>query len=258
MRIHGLARSFLTACLLLGSSAQAETLSIRADEWYPLNTQPGSAQPGFMIEVAQALLAPHGISVDYQLMAWDEAIATVREGAADCVVGALPSDVEGFFLPQRPWVLSEQSLYARVDRQINYGGLDSLKYLRMAVIAGYSYGETLDAYINAHRRQRDRIYLVPESARASREMITRLLVGHADVMLETSVVMDATLQRDGLSKNIRKLAPAVPGAAKETLYIACSPVGERGGRFVRLFDEGMPDLERSGRLAELKDRYGIE
>lgn len=43
-------------------TVQAEEISIRADVWYPHNGEPTSAAPGYMIEIAKAVLGPAGSS----------------------------------------------------------------------------------------------------------------------------------------------------------------------------------------------------
>ncbi len=255
---HRAARAaMLRALLAIAFPASADTLTIRADEWYPINAEPSSEQPGFMIELASALLAPHGDRVDYRLMPWDEAIEKARAGQVDCVVGALESESQGLVRPQRAWVESQQALYAATSRTITYSGPATLPGLRIAVIDGYSYGEELDAYIAANRNNPGRILVITDSPRAQRELMMRLLVGHADAILESSVVMDAAILRQGMGTRIRSIGPVNPSAPPERLYIACTAGAERINGFIRKFDEGFPKLEADGTLDRLRERYGI-
>jgi polar amino acid transport system substrate-binding protein len=63
---------------ILVVSVQAQTISIRADYWYPMNGDPNSDKPGYMIDLAKAIFEPQGIAVDYQLMPWSRAIQETR------------------------------------------------------------------------------------------------------------------------------------------------------------------------------------
>jgi polar amino acid transport system substrate-binding protein len=247
----------LAGLLVAATPLSADTLTIRADEWYPINAEPSSDRPGFMIELASALLAPHGDTVDYRLMPWDDALTKARGGEIDCVVGALESETEGLLRTRRAWLQSAQQLYAATARSIAYAGPASLPGLRVGIIDGYSYGEQLDAYIAANRDKRERIVLIGDSPRAQRELMMRLLIGHADVILETSVVMDAAIRRHDMGQRIRSVGPVDPAAPPEQLYIACTAGNERGASFVRKFDEGLSQLEADGTLARLRERYGI-
>lgn len=46
--------------------ARAETITIVADPWCPYNCEPGSDEPGFMVEIARRVFAEAGIEVRYE------------------------------------------------------------------------------------------------------------------------------------------------------------------------------------------------
>jgi len=92
-------RLALIALLSTSISAWSETLTIRADEWFPMNGDPDSSNPGYMIDFAKAVFEPKGIKVDYALMPWKRALYEVRKGNNDCVVGAYESEAPGFLFP---------------------------------------------------------------------------------------------------------------------------------------------------------------
>jgi polar amino acid transport system substrate-binding protein len=233
----------------------AAEVSIRADEWYPINGEPNSERPGIMIELASAILGKAGHTVDYQLMAWDDAIARTKKGEFDCVVGALEGEAEGFVYPKEPWVLSAQTLYVRDDRSFTYTSIDDLSKLKVAVIDAYSYGDTLDGYIATNRNDPSRILLVRNETKPLRSAMTRVLVGQADAVLETSVVMDATLASSGFKNKLRRLAPALRDQT-EKLYIACSPARASSKTYVELFNTGLTRMRADGSLNALLARYG--
>lgn len=249
--------NLLFCCLLLSAALplRAAEVSIRADEWYPINGEPGAALPGIMIELASSILGKAGHTVDYQLMGWDDAIARTRKGEFDCVVGALADEAEGFVYPKEPWVLSAQTLYVRDDRNFSYTGIDDLPKLKVAVIDAYSYGDALDAYIEANRNDPSRILLVRNETKPLRSAMTRVLVGQADALLETSVVMDATLASSGFKNKLRRLAPALDKQT-ESLYIACSPARASSKTYVELFNSGLTRMRADGSLNTLLARYG--
>jgi polar amino acid transport system substrate-binding protein len=250
-------RSWVWIVLCIGAlPAHAATVSIRADEWFPINGEPGSAQPGIMIELAQTILGAAGHTIDYRLMGWDDAIARTGKGEFDCVVGALADEAEGFVYPQQAWVQSAQSLYVRNDFAGSYSGPADLAKLKLAVIDSYSYGDTLDAYIAANRADPAKILLIRNETKPLRAAMTRVLVGQADALLETSVVMDATLKASGFAGKLKSLSAAEPGQI-ESLYIACSPNKTSSKTYAALFDEGFRAMAADGRLKALFARYGV-
>jgi polar amino acid transport system substrate-binding protein len=233
----------------------AAEVTIRADEWYPINGEPNSERPGIMIELATTILGKAGHTVDYQLMAWDDAVARTKKGDFDCVVGALAGEAEGFVYPEEPWVLSAQTLYVRDDQNFSYSGIEDLPKLKVAVIDAYSYGDTLDAYIAANRNDPARILLVRNETKPLRSAMTRVLVGQADALLETSVVMDATLASSGFKGKLRRLAPALRNHTDQ-LYIACSPARASSKTYIDLFNAGLLKMRADGSLNALLARYG--
>lgn len=236
--------------------AQAAEVSIRADEWFPINGEPSAERAGIMIDLARTILGEAGHTVDYQLMAWDNAIARTREGEFDCVVGALAGEAEGFVYPKEPWVLSAQTLYVRSDKNFSYTSMADLSKLKIAVIDAYSYGEKLDAYIEANRSDPDKLLLVRNETKPLRSAMLRVVVGQADALLETSVVMDATLAASSFKNKLRRLSPVEPDQ-QEALYIACSPARATSKTYVELFDAGLRKMRADGRLNMLLARYGL-
>ncbi len=50
---------------LCSSYVIADTITIAADNWCPMNCEPESKEPGFMVEIAQSILAKAGHKVVY-------------------------------------------------------------------------------------------------------------------------------------------------------------------------------------------------
>lgn len=112
---HVFARTaFITACCI-STSALADAISIRSDEWLPYNGATTKNPPGYMIELAEKIAAANGHTIAYATMPWDDAVAAVRRGAHDCVVGALKSDAEDFTFPANAWGTSQSAFYTLDD-----------------------------------------------------------------------------------------------------------------------------------------------
>ena len=240
---------------LLSATAQAAVVSIRADEWSPINNDPRSANHGIMIELAETLLAEEGHSVDYQVMKWDDALAAVLAGKSDCVVGALKTDVPtGFLTPKLPWVVSQQTVYARADQDYRVNSLNDLNAYSLGVSDGYSYGKELDDYRDANINNPERIY-VARSNRPVRDLMLRLNTSQIQLALETSVVMEYNIVSANLVGKIK--AVGTPVKTREDLYIACSAALPTSKRYMEIFDKGLPKLRASGKFAEILKRYNV-
>lgn len=236
---------------ITASTVGAETISIRADNWYPMNGAPGAEKPGYMIELAQIIFGEHGHSVDYQTMPWERALATVRAGEEDCVVGAYKEDAPDFVFPDQKWGLDQSAFYVKADSSWQYDGLNSLKGKKIALIGGYSYGEEFDQYVEKNPGVADFL-----NANNALELnIRKVIGGRVDALVESPAVLEAQLSEMGLEGKLKKAGDL--GEA-EPMYIACSPANPKSSEWVQLVDEGTKQLRESGKLQEILSKYGLE
>jgi polar amino acid transport system substrate-binding protein len=252
MRV-ALAAVFLSAATTLC----AETVSIRADYWAPINNDPNEANKGIMIDVAKAILEPAGHRVDYKMLPWERSKDGVAEGTFDCIVGALKSDVDSkFVLPKQPWVVSQQTVYARADSNFQQiTSVSALSPFLLGVSAGYSYGDELDTYYKKNIDDPTKIY-VARGNRPIRELLLRLSTKKIQLALETNVVMDYTLSSTKLNNLV--VSVGSPVKQRDELFIACSAKKSTTKSYIQLFDEGLPKLRADGRFAEILAKYGIK
>jgi len=136
---------------LVAVTASAETLRLRADLWLPYNGDPAAEHPGFAIELAKAIFEPQGIKVDYQIMPWVDALEAARAGKIDGVIGAGSAELKGLTAPQESIGEPRVVLLVRKDNPWQFDSNASLKNVRMGVIEGYTYWDSLDEYIKANK-----------------------------------------------------------------------------------------------------------
>ena len=244
---------FVSLLLMSGLFAgylHAQTISIRADYWYPMNGDPTSDKPGYMIDLAKAIFEPYGIAVDYKLKPWSRSIQETRIGKSDCVIGAYKVSVPDFIFPADHWGLDQTLFYKLVKDDWRYlGDVRALDKRKMGVISDYSYGKKLDEIfikINAQSAKGDK---------ALETNIKKILTGRIDTMIESHYVMVAKLMEMQLSDKIISAGDTQQGAP---MYLACTPNSSRTQKFVELVNQAMPKLKASGQLQEILNSYNIE
>lgn len=231
----------------------ADTVSIRADEWFPINGTPGSTTPGYMIELAQVILAANGHKVDYKTMPWERSLADVRRGKFDCVVGAYKDDAPDFVFPEEPWGVIESTFYVKKGSSWSYKGIESLKNIKIGTIGGYAYSEEFDAYVEANKSTAK--VQVINANNALEQNIKKLASSRIDATIESHLVMEAKLKSLGMREEI--MGAGVLSEA-DNMYIACTPIKESSKRYVKLFTQGVEKLRRSGELKVILDKYGLK
>lgn len=242
---------FTAVLLSLANASHADSVSIRADEWYPMNGTPGSDKPGFMIEIAQAALAEGGHTIDYKLMPWERALEETRKGSVDCVVGAYEADAPDFVFPSESMGEDDTGFYVKKGNSYTHS-MDAIKTKKIGVIGGYAYDDgEIDAYIATNASS----VSISKGNDALEKNIKKLDAGRIDVVLESPPVMDAKLSELGMTDNIT-LATTLNDPSD--LYVACSPSNPKSAEYAKLLGDGVKMLRESGELAKIMARYGLQ
>lgn len=254
-RSHNSALSLSLLVALYFSSAsviQADTISIRSDVWFPMNGQPGSDQPGYMIELAQEIFSQSGHTIDYRLMPWERALSEVRKGAIDCVVGAYKEDAPDFIFPEEHWGMDNSAFYVNKGNSWRYQGLTSLNGVKLGVIGGYAYGDEFDKYVADNSS--GNIQTV-KGDNALEKNIKKVMAGRLDALIDSPLVVSAKLKEMGMEGKIEEAGAL---GDPSPMYIACSPAKPKTKGHIQLINEGTQALRASGRLSEIMAKYGLK
>lgn len=248
-------RILLSLCLvlLLSVSAGAETLTIRADNWPPFNGNPKDAKAGYMIEVLREIYGLHAHKIDYQLLSWDNSLASVRKGQFNAVVGASQDDAPDFVFPQESFGVSANTFFVLGTSNWAYNGIGSLGKVKLGVIEDYAYSDELDAYIKTSKKSGKVVISRGEEALAL--LINKLQSGKVDVIVEDASVMMFALMKLGLPPGQIKSA----GSARDSqdLYIAFAPGNPASKEYAQQFDDGIRKLRAAGKLQQILSRYNL-
>ena len=243
-------RSLILTVLLLAAGASAETLHVRADAWFPVNGDPASVRPGFAIELLHRIFAPLDIDLDYQLVGWSRALEMANSGETDCVIGSYKSEAPNLVFPDTPLAFDSSVFYVLRDQPWRYSGVKSLHDVSVAVIAGYNYGRDVDAWVDSGPANA----VIAHGRNPLRNNLRMLLAGRVDTLLESPLVMRALLEEQGLEGRVIEAGRI---DEQQPFYFACTPQGERGKRFVRLYNEGVRRLRQGGEEQEIYQRYRV-
>lgn len=247
-RINALA--LLLTVPMLG--ARAETITVRADEWYPVNGVPEAPRPGFAIEILDRIWAAHGYQLDYRIAPWQESLDLARDGAIDCVVGAYVSDAPDLVFPDEHLIVDELAFYVRAGESWRYQGPDSLSGVNVAIIEAYSYGERLNDWFASH--ENDPSVTVTSGNNALEENIRALLGGQVRTLVDSKLVMSAKIEEMELGGRVESAGSV---QERHPVFVACSPEKESSEAYLQVFDQGMREIRESGELGEILQRYNI-
>lgn len=250
--MHGSTSTLTTLLFLLllfiSSLATADRIVIVADEWCPYNCTPNTSHPGFIVEAVDTIFKQAGHELVYQLLPWKRAVEDTRKGKYNGLIG-FGRKVDGFINTEMPFGLSEEVFFVRSDSDWRYNTIDDLR--TPGVIGypnGYRYTPDIDQYL-AHSSN---VSIV--SGTQPLEQLIKLIMTHRiDTFPENRMVAEYYMSHHRL-KDMLKIAGSFH---KTQLYVSFSEKSANFERNAQLLSEGIIDLRKSGRLAEILLKYGI-
>ncbi len=247
-----LAAAVALALLFSGASAQAASITLVADEWCPYNCTPGSAKPGYMIEIAQKVLGAAGHTIVYQNLPWSRAIAESRLGKYDGIVGAAVGDAEDFTFPSQTMGKASNVFWVNLGDSWKYTGVPSLDKISLGTIRDYSYSEEIDAYVAKYEKDAKRIQIA-SGDNALDINFKKLAVKRIGALIENGNVAEYHLAD---SKQVGKFQAAGETEA-DAVFIAFSPASPNGKQYAKLLSDGVAKMRASGELAAILKKYGL-
>ncbi|CAK0741771.1 Transporter substrate-binding domain-containing protein [Gammaproteobacteria bacterium] len=230
----------------------ADTISLRADEWCPYNCVPNSDKPGYMIEIAKKIFEAAGHQVDYQTLNWARAIEETRAAKFNGIVGASKGDAPDFIFPMEKLGISVYAFAVRKDNSWSFTGMDSLNGKVLGVIRNYSYGDTLNAYVEANKNDQKKIQI--SSGDSALEInLRKLNKGRLDAVVEGLAVLTYTIGKLGLDQEVKI---AGTDATADPVFIAFTPAHPKSHEYADLLSKGIMTLRTNGQLKEILTKYG--
>ena len=251
---------FLFSLGVCHAASARETITLVADEWCPYNCGEEDVKPGYMVEVAREALAKYDIDVVYKVMPWEQAIAKVRTGAYEALVGANRGDAPDFIYPEMIQGISVSQAWVREDSAWQYTDPQSLADRRIAVVASYAYGRILDPHLKTLLKTKPGQMVVSATSDATARNIALLMAGNVDVVFEDRNVVEYYFASRGLPMGLKSAGNSVGAQDYEDTYIfvAFSPKKKESPRYAELLVAGIREMEKNGELEAILMRYHMD
>jgi len=241
-----------TVATSTATPARADVIELRADHWCPFNCAPGSAYPGFLVELTREALSPFGHELRYANLSWSRSIAMVQSGAINGIIGTDPDEVTDLIFSIPLGQYQEAMAFRRGEaREIT--GLQDLEGLRLGGIQDYEYSAALNTYIADYQTDPARVQLLT-GENGLRRNLRKLLAHRIDLVLEEYSVLRFAIKNALMEDQIDIIRHQKPSV----LHIGFSPALESSHLYVRQLAEGIAQLRSTGRYGEILARYGLQ
>jgi polar amino acid transport system substrate-binding protein len=227
-------------------------ISLCADVWCPYNCGPGTAQPGFAVEIAQNVFSKAGYHVTYQAVSWARCVEDARAGRFTGIIGAVLADAPDFTFPTLPIGISGAGYAVRKGDRFHYESPRDFEGRVLATVSSYNFGGEAGAYVAAHADDPKRVEFVAGDD-ALQKNLAKLLAGRVDLVLDDEKVLRSTVAALGLDGQIT----VVHGDGASPLFIAFSPAAPHSAELARILDRGIGKLRAGGGIAHVMARYHL-
>lgn len=226
----------------LAADERAPVLMV-TEPWPPL-AAPGLDGQGVLVELATEVFKRQGYAARMEYYPWARALSMVRDGTADCLVGAYYSDDRANFLayPQ-PTMSHDVVLYGLAGKSYKTQSLDDLRRYAIGVVRFAVNGRDFDRLPNL-------VQLVDLE-----QCVKMLLSGRVDLIAGPDVVTRYLIDtKFAASKAL--LAPVGAPIETQDVYCAISKKSPRSAELLRAFNLGLAALRGDGGYRAILAKHG--
>jgi hypothetical protein len=197
---------------------------------------------GLYHETLNALFGRHGIPVARRYMPSERARLLVTQGQVDMqTCYGFETIAPPLLLPRHPMYEGRYAVFFSRSAVPDWRGVESMRGRTVAWRLGYYNDKSLPVPVR------------PIEVKSGESALNMVLLGRADFYLEDTNLLDASLRRTAM--------PFDPAAYRiepvgERRYYPVFNDSPRGRRLLRLYDEGMARMARSGELRRIFKKWG--
>jgi polar amino acid transport system substrate-binding protein len=231
----------------------ADEIAIIADPYMPYTGDPASDHPGFMIEIVKAILEKAGHTVNYKVVAWDEAMSQAKNGDVTAIIGASKEDLPDFIFPEVEQASAQGVFYINTASSWKYANVASLEKICLGVINNYNYTD-IQPYIKANKSNSAKIRMFSDE-NALEKMADALVENKIQAFAEDQNVMREFLKN---YPKANKIMEAGKLRVSTKLYAALSPKRAEAQDLSKLISDGTKAMRADGSLKKILDKYNVQ
>ena len=234
-------------------------LVLAADEWCPYNCEPGSAKPGYVIELAKIIFEKKGYEVDYKMIPWEQAKSDALQGKITGAIGMDkeegeeaekqedPSGKKKFQYPQNEITINTSCFFVQKETSWKFDPANPDKSLealggKVGIAQGYAF-DLRDKLLEKN------MLVEVGGTTPLRELLAMLLAGKIKALIDDRNVV---IYKAITLRWIRRIQEAGIAEEPAKLYIGFCPDCKEEAA---VFSQGIDELRASGRLLPVLSNY---
>ncbi|MET3108742.1 polar amino acid transport system substrate-binding protein [Oxalobacteraceae bacterium GrIS 2.11] len=227
-------------------------IKLASDDWCPyVCVDNGRITGGFLVEATAQAMQLSGFQIEPVLVPFTRAIDQTVDGY---IQGVFSPPGDSRLSMSRPMFYARSCFYTLNDQSWTYHGLKSLEQITVGVIPDYNYDDgAFDAYVEQNRRKNGRVDLA-YGEYAGINNLKKLLATRFAALVEDEAVIHFLARKINVENRIKQVGCLENPIA---VVIGFSKKDKHSQGWIRALSSGMQQLEASGKLQALRQRYQI-
>ncbi|MBA5636124.1 transporter substrate-binding domain-containing protein [Duganella sp. LX20W] len=227
--------------LLLPAAARADALVIAINDWCPYSCSAEGSHRGILVDIVNDIFTAAGSPPHFVQLPFARALSSVRSGQAQAIVGVTHAVAPDLQYPDEPIITTQFCFFTRPESTWRYTSGGELGAVRVGVGSGKKFPPGVERALQDATR-------VPGGTDLIWRMVRMLDIGRLDAVLEEHRTLPLELAQRGHAP--LRNAGCIDSNNE---YVAFQP----GSAYARIFSEGMRNLRKSGRMAQIYAQYGV-
>jgi polar amino acid transport system substrate-binding protein len=237
--------------------AQARMIVMTSDDSPPYaiaSAAPGEPA-GFMIDVAKAVFEKEGYGLRVEFFPYMRSIQEVREGRADGVLLVAEATAPGLIFLKNPISREKVAFFVKAGSPWRYGGVGSLEGKRIATGFGFDFADPeIGEFVKRASADTPALVQLISGADVNSRNFQKLLSGRVDIVIATEMIGTYVARQDGIFDRVEIAGRSKADIVAQTGF---DPRDPSASAYAEMLSRGVAELLKSGRMAEIKARYGL-
>jgi polar amino acid transport system substrate-binding protein len=244
-------------CMASAARGDNRTIIFATDDSppYTIASARERGSEGFMIDVVRAVFEKAGYRVQVDFFPYMRSIQEVREGRADGVLLVAEASASGLVFLKNPISKEKVAFFVKKGDAWRYQGVESLETKRIATGFGFDFADPeIGDFIKRRSATAPTMVQLISGKDVNSRNFQKLLSGRSDIVIATEIIGNYVARQEGLSEQVEIAGRSKADIVAQTGFDARNP---DSALFSDLLSRGVAELVRSGKMGEIKARYGL-
>ena len=229
---------------------------------YPPYVIDGGQRKGYVTDMVLLVFKKAGFDAEYKNVPFKRALAEIERGNFTGLLALSPGR-ENYLFTENSMGYFKNQFFVRADSTWKWDGRSSLEKVVFGGVWGYRFDkEFIDPHVEKFKSDPERVQLIVGQDALQRNVV-KMTMGRIDVIFDDSLAIVYAAKEAGVKDKIR-IADVDDRLKNKKLFeskkvsVGFHASNPKATEYVRILDEGIKEIKKSGEFREILLKYGLE